>query len=212
MKGVYINLEDRKDRREHFENQIKKNPFFANIERMQAIEKDDHALGCSLSHITALSLYDNTEEPFIGIFEDDFMILEGEEENLVKFIKDFEKIKESNDWKVIVLTPRGTTIESTNEMKDANFRQIKDHQTATGYIVKKDFIEILRKNMEEAVYFQQEGVNKNFSATDQYWKRLQEKFPFYYYSGIFAGQLPGWSNIENQVVDYNDRFRKQPQF
>jgi GR25 family glycosyltransferase involved in LPS biosynthesis len=212
MKGVYINLDDRKDRREHFENQIKKNPFFGNIERMKAIEHDDHALGCSLSHIAALSLYENTDEPFIGIFEDDFMILEGEEENLVKFIDDFEKIKESKDWYIIVLTPRGTTVKSSQEMEDANFKCIKDHQTATGYIVKKEFIEILRKNMEEAVSYQQEGVNKNYCATDQYWKRLQEEYPFYYYGKIFGGQLPGWSNIENQVVDYNDRFRKQPQF
>jgi GR25 family glycosyltransferase involved in LPS biosynthesis len=210
MKGVYINLEDRKDRREHFENQIKKNPFFANIERSSGIKDDDGLVGCCKSHIAALSLYDNTEEPFIGIFEDDFMILD--EENLANFIEDFEKVKDAEDWKVLVLTPRGTTDISSDLMEKANFKRIRDHQTATGYIVKKQFIHILKKNLNNSLILQLAGGDKNFCANDQYWKRLQDEYPFYYYSKIFGGQLPGWSNIENQVVDYNDRFRKQPQF
>jgi len=210
MKGVFINLDSRIDRREHFENTIKCNPLFSNIERISAIECEDRALGCSLSHITALSLYDNTEEPFIAVFEDDFMILE--KENLENFMVDFENVKDLSDWQVIVLTPRGSTIESSDIMNISNFRRIIDHQTATGYIVKKEFISLLIQNMKEAIQLQQEGVGKYISATDQYWKPLQEIYPFYYYSKIFAGQLPGWSNIENQQVDYNERFRNQSEY
>ena len=56
------------------------------------------------------------------------------------------------------------------------------------------------------------GVEKDISAHDQYWKRLQTEYPFYYYSEIFAGQLVGWSNIEKRMVDYNDRFINQNLF
>jgi hypothetical protein len=47
------------------------------------------------------------------------------------------------------------------------------------------------------------------SAIDINWKKLQFDYPFYYYSKIFAGQLPGWSSIENRFVDYNQQFINQ---
>jgi hypothetical protein len=207
MKGVYINLEQRTDRREHFETHVKNHAFFEGIERMPAIENKDGAIGCGLSHIKALRLCDKFDEPYVVIMEDDFTIIQ--EEHLDKFVCDFEKIKESTDWQIIVLTPRGITISGTAEMATADFKRIKENQTTTGYIVKKEMIPVLTHNIKEAIELQIKGADKNVSSIDQYWKRLQLEYPFYYYSHIYAGQLPGWSNIEQRWVDYNDRFRNQ---
>ena len=207
MEGVYINLLSREDRRKNFEIHVKSNAFFSNINRMPGIKSQDGSVGCGLSHIQALQLYQNTEHPYVAIIEDDFTILDKYE--LSNFINAFEKIKDLDEWKVIVLTPRGVTVPNTNNMTEAGFKRIRENQTTTGYVIKKDMIPILIENIKEAIHLQLLGGDKNICSIDQYWKRLQENYPFYYYSGIFAGQLPGWSDIEGREVNYNDRFLKQ---
>jgi len=207
LKGFYINLDNRTDRKDYFENLKKQHPFFNNIERMSAIEKEDGPHGCCCSHIQALSMAEKIDEPYVAIFEDDFMILDFN--HFSQFMKDFTLIADSEKWKIIVLTPRGNTIHNEDIQ---NFKRIVENQTATGYIIKKDMIPILIENLKEAEKLQREGVDKAISANDQYWKRLQNTYPFYYYKDIFAGQLIGWSTIEKRYVDYNDRFMKQNLF
>jgi GR25 family glycosyltransferase involved in LPS biosynthesis len=206
-KGFYINLDSRKDRRDHFENLKKEFPFLENIERMSAIENNDGLLGCCFSHIKALTQCLEIDAPYISIFEDDFTVLD--DNVFCRFMDDFEKIKLDDTWKVIVLTPRGSTVPNEDI---AQFKRIIDHQTATGYIVKREIIQILIDTLKESAKLQMQGVEKNISANDQYWKRIQLMYPFYYYKDIFAGQLIGWSNIEKRYVDYNDRFIKQNLF
>ena len=46
----------------------------------------------------------------------------------------------------------------------------------------------------------------NLWANDQCWKPLQLKSNFIYYHEIFAGQKPGYSDIEKKYVDYNQQF------
>ena len=210
MKGVYINLDCRTDRREHFENVKKQYPFFSSIERMSAIENNDGPFGCCMSHINALELLSTTDNIYAAIFEDDFFIFDTN--HFSKFVLEFENIKDIDEWDVIVLTPRGSSIEGTPNMRVAGFKKIIDHQTATGYIVKTKFIPTLLENLKEACRLQQIGIDKNISANDQYWKRLQLTSNFYYFADVFGGQLPCWSNIENRWVDYNERFRNQHLF
>ena len=207
LKGFYINLDSRKDRRDHFENLKSLYPFLSGIERFSAIERSDGPLGCCISHRTAMEKCLEIDEPYVAIFEDDFTILN---DNVFRqFICEFEKIKSDDTWKVIVLTPRGASVQ---EEDIGEFKRIMDHQTATGYIVKREIIPILIDNLKESEKLQLQEVDKNISANDQYWKRMQLEYPFYYYKNIFAGQLVGWSNIEKRYVDYNDRFVKQTMF
>jgi GR25 family glycosyltransferase involved in LPS biosynthesis len=206
MDGIYINLKERIDRKTHFESNIKSNPFFSKINRMDAILHENRVIGCAMSHLCALQKFEHTNEPYISIFEDDFCILN--QDNFNSFVQEFETIKNSN-WKVIVLTPSGNSINSTSEMSSANFKRIINNQTATGYIVKKEMIPILIKNVTECIQLLLHGAQPPIAAIDIYWKRLQPEYPFYYYSKIFAGQLPGWSSIENRLVNYNLRFIQQ---
>jgi len=211
MKGVYINLDCRTDRREHFDDLKNQHPFLSRIERISAIENtEDGPLGCCMSHIKALERLSSITEPYVGVFEDDFFIFDLN--NFLKFVLGFQNIQDLDEWDVIVLTPRGNTIDGTLKMTESGFKKIVDHQTATGYIIKTKFIPTLLENLKEACRLQQTGIDKNISANDQYWKKLQLTSNFYYFADVFGGQLPSWSNIENCWVDYNERFRNQHLF
>jgi hypothetical protein len=213
IQGYYINLEERVDRKNHFENKIKSRAFFSNLQRMPAIKNADGLIGCGLSHIKSLVLSKNiTDGSCVGIFEDDFCILN--EQSCTNFINAFTNIAESDDWDCILLTPRGDTQhnDSSEFMKTHGFKRITNNQTATGYILKKTFIDVLQENLKDGVTNMIKGGDKNIYANDQYWKRLQTQHRFYYYQDIFAGQLPGWSSIENRITNYNDRFLKQTFF
>lgn len=214
LKGFYINLDERIDRRDHFESNVKTTDFFKHISRFPAISHSIGAIGCGMSHLSALKrgleLYN--DETYICIFEDDFIILN--DSNMNTFITDFLKIELCDAWDIIVLTPRGTTVHTNvdEEMTAANFKKIDNNQTATGYIIKQSMIPILIQNMEEAINNLLLGENYDTFAIDQYWKKLQTKYNFYYSSHIFGGQLIGWSNNENRFVDYNERFMNQHLF
>lgn len=211
MIGYYINLTERVDRRNHFEKLKTKYDFLKNIERIEAIKHSNGSIGCGLSHIMALkklkekAIQDSLK--FVCVFEDDFCILNNN--NFIKFIYDFKEIQDNKDWDLIVLTPRGNTNpdESIN-----NFKRIKNNQTATAYIIKTSMIDILITNLSEAVQGLQYNYNPNEYAIDQYWKKIQEKYKFYYYYDIFAGQLPGFSSIEKKNVNYNHRFITQQKY
>ena len=207
MKGVYINLDCRTDRREHFDNLKKQYPFFSEIAHMSAIEDTDGSVGCCFSHIKGLEMLSSTTEPYVAIIEDDFFIFNSD--NFSKFVSKFQNIRGLDDWDVIVLTPRGNTIEGSQHMAAAGFKKIINNQTTTGYIIKTRFIQSLIENLNESLLLQKEGIEKNISSIDQYWKKLQLTSNFYYFSDVFGGQLPCWSNIENRWVDYNERFRNQ---
>jgi hypothetical protein len=141
--------------------------------------------------------------------EDDFFILN--EINFQYFSSSFEKIKNSNEWDIIVLTPRGDTVinENKNEMNLNGFSRIINNQTTTGYIIKTEFIPYLYKNIKTAVEQLIQTKDLSIYSIDQYWKRLQSEHKFYYYNHIFAGQLPGWSDLEKRIVNYNERFIQQ---
>jgi len=138
--------------------------------------------------------------------EDDFVILN--EAHFAQFVEDLEKINESN-WDIIVLTPRGDRTEGTVEMANHHFHRIRNNQTTTGYIVKREFAAILFQNIKEGIEQVKQGIPLEECAIDQYWKRLQDSHSFYYYERIYGGQLEGFSSIENRNVNYNDRYLKQ---
>ena len=90
-----------------------------------------------------------------------------------------------------------------------NFCRIHNNQTATAYIIKKTFVPVLISNFKESVIGLVKGGNPNTYAIDQWWKQLQNQYIFCYYKDIYAGQLVGYSSIENKHVNYNERFLRQ---
>lgn len=200
MKGYYINLEKRTDRDDYMKKHVLTRPFFKNIERFNAIEHEKGAVGCTLSHIECLKKFQAMNEPYYMILEDDFFVLS--EENFQCFTEAFEKVKEEA-WDIIILTPRGKT--HTKNICD-EFHRVVDNQTTTGYIIRHEFISVLLPVFENSVKYLESGGNPDLWALDSCWKPLQESTQFWYFKKIYAGQLPGYSDIEKRPVNYNQRF------
>jgi GR25 family glycosyltransferase involved in LPS biosynthesis len=209
--GYYINLDKRSDRKYHFEQNVKCHSFFSNIERMSAIYHDVRGAGCTLSHIECLrkikimrnNIDDETKLPkYYAIMEDDFLILDLEHFN--HFINKFQNIKYDESWDMILLTPRGEKMKEVSPIMDSNdYAKIIKSQTTTGYILKPHMIDILLENFISSYVALLNNGDYHFYALDQTWKTLQLNYNFYYYKNIFAGQLPGWSDLEEKYVDYN---------
>jgi glycosyl transferase family 25 len=209
----YINLPERTDRKKFIENQFKIHNIRLN--RVEAIKDENGAIGCGLSHIKILEDILNgsnfKEDNYSIILEDDFYIIY--HDKFTNFLKDFEKIKNTDLWDVILLTPRGKTINENNEcMEKYNFKKIIGSQTATGYILKNKMIPIFIENFKEGIEGLKNNLPPRLYAIDQIWKKLQTEYNFYYYKDIFAGQLPSYSDIERKEVDYNQRYLEQYKF
>jgi len=207
MKGYYINLEKREDRRNHMENNIKKKSFFSKIERVDAVWNKNGGIGCGLSHIKCLNKLKLENENYYMIIEDDFIIFN--DDAFKNFENEFEKIKDLDNWDVIVLTPRGNTIKS-NYISD--FHRINNNQTTTGYIIKHQMINKLEDIFKEGIINLMKNENPNIWSIDQVWKRIQNTNVFLYYKDIFGGQLQGYSDIEGKNVNYNERYKNQIKF
>ena len=209
--GYYINLDTRKDRREHFEENVKCNTFFSNVERMSAIYHNVKGAGCTLSHIECLrrikkSINDADDASLLPkyyvIREDEFESLEMD--NFNEFVESFKNIKESDHWDVILLTPRGEKIENDCLFMNLNgYYRINKSQTTTGYILKPHMIDILLENYINSYIELLNNRNYMECALDQSWKKVQLTHNFYFYRKIYGGQLPGWSDLENTYVKYN---------
>jgi GR25 family glycosyltransferase involved in LPS biosynthesis len=206
MKGYYINLDHRTDRNSHIQqNIVNKYELFSQIERMSAIKNENGAIGCSMSHIKCLTkCLEMKDEPYFMILEDDFCVLN--EKNMQEFMKEFEKIKYDDKWDVIVLTPIGSSMQMNYIQK---WNRIKTSQTTTGYIIKASFVPILIEICKHSVENLLRDGDPNEWALDQAWKPLQMKHAFICFYQIYAGQIPGYSDIEKRHVNYNRQFTMQ---
>ena len=198
LKGFYINLDERVDRMNHFEKLKVTYDFFKNIKRLSAIKNSNGAMGCGASHIEALTKLLEYDDDYFMVCEDDLCILN--DDNFNKFVKDFDNIKEDKKWDIIITTPSGDKIPG---LPYHNFYRIHDNQTTTAYIIKKTFVPILISNFKESVTALINGGHPKTCAIDQWWKQLQSQYTFCYYKDMYAGQLVGFSNIENKYINYN---------
>jgi len=202
VKGFYINLDHRTDRKEHFENLKIIYPFFKNIQRLSAIPETNGALGCCKSHILALQKCLEYDDDVFMICEDDLLIFNNK--NFTGFVN---TVDINADWDVLTLTPRGDIIPNQNLPND--YIRINNNQTATCYMIKKKFIPILLNNLIEGKNALENNKDPGDHTNDQCWKRLQNEYKFYYYKHVFAGQLVGYSDIEKRNINYNHRFSIQ---
>ena len=202
MKGYYINLDYREDRKTHFENNIKSNDFFKNVERFTAIKGNPGYIGCSKSHIELLTKFLDEDGEYFMVCEDDISIINNKK--FENFIIDFNKIKNTNNWDLITLTPyqSDNNIKQNNEMLQSNFMRLKSSQTTACYIIKKSFIKLLLENFKYSTENLIKSNNYPIYAIDQYWKRLFPIHNIYAYKTKFVIQLPGYSDINQCYVNY----------
>lgn len=202
MKGYYINLDHRTDRKHHFETNIKALPLFKDTMRVPAIRAEKGFIGCGKSHIEVLKKLQNEDGEYFIVCEDDLEIINNN--NFNNFVTNFSKISHINAWDLITLTPFFPTISTIqhNIMFQYDFLKLDSAQTTTCYIIKKTFIKTLLDNFQYAVKGLCEGKAKSDFAVDIQWKKLFKTHNIYGFKHIFASQLVGYSDIEKTNINY----------
>ena len=194
-KVVYINLDNRVDRKQHVENQLSSYIHTDKIRRFNAIRHEKGAIGCGLSQIAILemAIAENWDNVFIA--EDDLTWTD-------QFIEGYailEKLIEK-DYDVIVLG--GTFIKSYK-----NTFKLISCNCALSYIVNKSYYQTLLKCFKDAVQGLIESYDKPIYAIDQAWKTLQNRDNWYIIKPNMCMQLPSYSDIENEFKDYTNYFK-----
>lgn len=211
---IYINLEHRKDRREHITAQIKKlDPEGSKTTRFNAIYYDkceienvSGAVGATYSHLGCLKMayekgYENTL-----ILEDDFEFI-GDISELTKRLIYFQKSPFFKDYKMILL---GTNSRYIADIKDPYISIPVQSQTASGYIINRRFLGQLITTFEHSLAKLIETEDRDKYALDmEGWKSFQypvDKAPKVFTfnnSNYRAGrQIASYSDIERASVYY----------
>ncbi len=192
--AFYINLESRPDRKEHVVKQL--DNIGIKAERFNAIKLKNGALGCSLSHLKCLELAKENNWDHILIIEDDIKFL-----NPTLFINQinlfFSKYK---NWNVLLFA--GNNLPPYEKIDNICVKVTKC-QTTTGYLVHKNYYDILINNYREGINnLIKEPHNHRFYAIDKYWFRLQEKDLWYLIIPLTVVQREDYSDIEKRITDY----------
>jgi glycosyl transferase family 25 len=191
----YINLESRKDRRIHFENQMLL--IGLNAIRFNAIKHNYGAIGCSLSHLMLLKYAKEHNLDHILIMEDDIMFL-----NPNIFINNLNNfLMNHKEFDVLLLA--GNNMGHYNVIDD-NCIKITKCQTTTGYLVKNHYYDKLINNFEESTNNLINNIKSiETYAIDQYWNKLQMVDNWYLLTPLTVTQRPDYSDIEKRNTNYN---------
>lgn len=195
----YINLDKREDRKKEFLDNFNEMDE-SRITRVKGHHYPDNgAVGCLMSHITALSLASKSNAgENILICEDDFTIKDMDYCNRMLDLV-FDKLP---DWDVIMLghntiDSKDTSIESEKKEKVI---QIINSQTASGYLIRKSYIpKLLDIYANDLTEYMNTGEWGNF-FTDQSWKVLQPVDKWYAFEPSVGFQRPSYSDIQNGFI------------
>ncbi|MBN3080016.1 hypothetical protein H4F49_05160 [Pectobacterium polaris] len=203
-----INLEHRDDRRRESLDELQKASINTNDDvffKATYIERFG-ALGASISHANILAKYlSTTSAPYALILEDDFEIVDK-----VNFLSKINVIIEnSNSWDVFLLSHNTAIAIEATTIHDCY--RVVNSQTASGYIVKRDFTPQLIKIFFESVVNLEKFKNykietrqqlAHFYCLDILWKNLQTSHRFLAQIPALIKQRKSFSDIEKTVVDY----------
>jgi glycosyl transferase family 25 len=194
-KVVYINLNERIDRRAEVESELLR-IFPANIvERFPAIRHTQGAIGCTLSHIAVLERAKSEGWKNVLVVEDDMV---WNSPDLLESAVQVQRIVDSNNWDVILFS--GCYVECSSEGR------VHTAQTSTCYLIRQEYYDTLLSNLRESVARLMSGGNYAVFALDQYWKCLQPRDRWWIALPMACYQRPGFSDIEGRVVDYRQYF------
>jgi glycosyl transferase family 25 len=193
----YINLEHRKDRKEHVENELKK--IGLNGERFNAIKTKNGAIGCSMSHLRLLQDADKNNLSHIVILEDDITFLNPKlfTNHLDTFLKN-----RKNEWDVVLFA--GNNIPPYKNIDETCIR-ISSCQTTTGYMVNGHYIKTLMENIKAGLnnLIANPSDKINF-AIDRFWFSLQRKDRWFLIIPPTVIQREDYSDIEQRKTNYKD--------
>lgn len=196
----YINLEYRKDMYDSINNVIDNLQFDkSKVTRINAIQKDNGAYGCALSHIQALENAKKNGYNKILIFEDDFVPYDYNDLNnkLTKFLNEVQ------DWDLVQLSSS-----STNDIKYVgvdNVYKVLDSQGANAYGVSINFIDkLLKVFYESSNELSKEETYKEPCpyCIDVNWKKLQKDSNWYIFNPILGQENAKFSDVQKRFLEH----------
>lgn len=192
---LYINVENRKDRKNHVEKQLKS--LNINFTRFNAIVCKDRRVACSISHLKCIQHAKEQKWDHVMIVEDDIVFT-----NPTLFINNLNKFLSSSlNWDVVLVG--GNNIPPYKVVSDFCIR-VTRCQTTTGYIVKSHYYDSLINNIKEGIGNLLHEPEQHIKyAIDKYWFKLQQKDLWYLIIPLTVTQLPGYSDIEQKEINYN---------
>ncbi len=170
---IYINLENRKDRKDLLLNEFKKLNIPENkIHKISGIYKPKNGhKGCVMSHILALELAKLNKWNMVAIFEDDMEL----NVSIDEYNRLLNKALQHDKWDMILLHG------SYQEMKkpiDDDIYYLKHSTQSTGYIIKSEYYDTLldlfkncNNNMVDHKWGDMEHRMEPY-ALDQQWNKL----------------------------------------
>jgi len=209
-KIYYINLEKRKDRKEHIEKQIKEylDPNLKITERFNAIEYDGYyvnncfrnkgGIGCSLSHLNIVKLAKQNNYKNILILEDD-IIFNWDKERFYRILsKFFENIK---DYNLLVFDTNGNNMHpwQSYETNISEIYKLGDSFCTGGYIISNNFFDTYIKHLEQSTPKLIMGDIFN-GRIDESWKIFQGNTDD---KKVYTFNKP-LDKVIHQIGDYSD--------
>ena len=191
-KIIYINLEERSDRKELLLKELSNIPNIDDkLIRFNAIKDTIYgAIGCTKSHIKCLEMAIKNNWKNVLILEDDAMW--NNYDNRIQILDNLM----SNQFDVILL---GGTFISLNEK---TFK-LNKAQTAIAYVVSNHYFKTLLDNYIEGLQNLEQTMIFEMYCIDVYWNKLQEKDNWYIVNPALMIQRKGYSDIEKRNVNYN---------
>jgi glycosyl transferase family 25 len=193
---IFINLKERTDRYEHVLKELAKMNI-QNPVRLDATRHQIGAIGCTISHIRALEHAKNAGWSQVFVCEDDITFL-----NTTLLRENIEKFSQKNiPWNVLII---GGNNCPPYEIIDDGCCRVFNCQTTTGYIVHKDYYDVLIQNFRESAnHLLREPTNHRQYALDIYWKRLQKTGAWYMILPLSVIQYENYSDIERKSTNYS---------
>tara|TARA_B110000003_G_scaffold34911_1_gene32158 strand:+ start:1519 stop:2211 length:693 start_codon:yes stop_codon:yes gene_type:complete len=206
----YINLEHRKDRKEHIEKQIKEylDPDLKITTRFDAIQykgnfvnncfRNKGAIGASLSHLGVAKLAKQNNYKHTLVIEDD-IIFNWDKERFYKILdRFFENIK---DYNLLMFDTAGNKWHPWQSY-DTNIPEIYklgDSFCAGGYIISNNFLDTYIAHLEQATPKLIQGDIFN-GRIDESWKIFQGNTPD---KKVYTFNKPK-DKVLHQISDYSD--------
>lgn len=200
QKIYYINLEKRVDRNEEFLSNFTLQDQMI-IQRINALyTPEDGNIGCLMSHIKALHTFIHSHAKVCMVCEDDLLIYDIDKMNKC-VLKVFEVFP---NWDVIMIASNTVYDEHTNVfVGDIEVKRILDAQTASGYIINKNYgVKLLKKYIDSYNIYKKTGKFDSSLCSDQCWKSLQREGNWYSFTPRLAKQRKSYSDIQKGNVNY----------
>jgi glycosyl transferase family 25 len=195
-RAIYINLEKRKDRKEHMETQLREYGL-DNFERFDAIEcKEMGCIGCAQSFLAVLELARDRQYRNVLIFEDDFQFTVPKDQ-VHEQINDI--FAQKFDWDVMMLAYH--PVKAGDEI--SGYTRLLDAQAGSAFIVQQHYFDKLIATWKDALSKLISTRAHWLYASDASWKSLQMVDQWYGVTRKLGKQMASYSDNALSYVEYD---------